>query len=129
MMRGSTAAAATTCSFIVGLSSTALPVQGRIRRRSHFDAVTADARQHQRHEQMIEIFDEPSADEGERAAGPRVERRERSQQRWRNDDALRRRRDVDDGAVDVEQDRDAGEVDWFQDRLPEGRLDNETASS
>ena len=73
---------------------------------------------------MIEIFDEPSADESERAVGPRVKRRERSQQRRRNHDALGRRRHVDNGAVDVEQDRDAGEVDWFQNRLPERRLDN-----
>ena len=71
--------------------------------------MSADTRQPER-EQIIEIFDKPAADERKCAVGSRVQLAERSNQRCRHHDALGRRRDIEDGAVDIEQDREFGKV-------------------
>jgi hypothetical protein len=59
-----------------------------------FDAVSADTRQLERHEQAIEILYQPPADECECAAGSPMQLGERSNQRCRHRDALGRCRDV-----------------------------------
>src|ERR1700680_342406 len=75
-----------------------------------FDAVSADTRQLERHEQAIEVLYQPAADERECAAGSPVQLGERSNQRCRHRNALGRCRNVEDGAVDIEQDCDVGDV-------------------
>jgi hypothetical protein len=75
-------------------------------RNAPFDAVPADTRQLERHEQAIEVLYQPAADERERPAGSPMQLGERSNQRCRHRDALGRCRDVEDGAVDIEQDCD-----------------------
>src|SRR5580704_13512585 len=73
-------------------------------RNAPFDAVSADTRQLERHEQAIEVLYQPAADERECAAGSPVQL------------ALGRCRNVEDGAVDIEQDCDLGDVE----KIPPG---------
>ena len=75
------------------------------RHRAHLGAVAADRRELQRGEDQVDIVKRPAADQRHRAAGQLLQAAERMPQRRRHPDLLRRRRDIEDGAVDVEQDR------------------------
>ncbi len=81
--------------------------RGRARHRSvgeaQFGAVTRDGRQLQRLEEQVELGERTAAHEGERAADALGEPLQRNRQVGRNHDLERRRREVEDGPVDIEQ--------------------------
>ena len=77
-------------------------------------AVAADRRQTKRRENQIEIGDRPAADERDGAVGPLSDKRERSQQRFGHMDGVRRRRDVEDRAVDIEQNGEIAKIEGVQ---------------
>src|SRR5580704_1603612 len=79
-------------------------------RNAPFDAVSADTRPLERHEQAIEVLYQPPADECECAIGLRMQLAKRSNQRRRHHDALGRCGDIEDGSVDIEQDCNLGDV-------------------
>ena len=85
------------------------------RRQPRLGAVAADGRQLQRREQRVEIADRPPAHQRQRAAGERGEPRQRVLEVVGNDDLERRRADVDQRAVDVEQEGDRGRVEAAED--------------
>ena len=74
-------------------------------RGPEFRAMTADRRQFQGCDSCIDVLERPAADQRERAAGAVQERRERFPQALMYMYGPRRRREVEQRAVDVEQDR------------------------
>jgi hypothetical protein len=83
--------------------------------------VSSYTRQLEWYEQIIEVFDEPAADERNRAIGSHMQFAEYLNQRCRHHDALWRRRDVEDGSVYVEQDRDPSDVNGARTSSPQRR--------
>jgi len=88
----------------------------------------SDTRQLERREQLVEDFNESAADKCKCATGPHVKVAERSEQQRRHHDAPGRRRDVENGSVDIKQDRDLGDVDGIQTQPAEGVIRNEVRS-
>ncbi len=70
-----------------------------------FGAMTADRRQLQGSKDQVDIGELAAAHQRQGAAGQLLQPAERVAQHRRDPDLLRRRRDIEDGAVDVEQDR------------------------
>jgi len=66
-------------------------------------AVAAHRGQPQRREDQIEIGDRPPADQRTGAFGPFDQARQRVEERFRHMNGMRRRRDIQERAVDVEQ--------------------------
>src|SRR5262249_24114859 len=74
-------------------------------RRAQFRAVAADRSKLQRRENQVNVVERASGDQRQRAAGQVVEARQRLAKLGRNPNFLRRRRQVENGAVDVEEER------------------------
>ena len=70
-----------------------------------FGTVTADRRQEQRRKNEIDVGDRAAADEGHRAVERRVERFQRRKQVGIDPDFARSWREIEQRAVDVEQER------------------------
>ena len=69
-------------------------------------AVPADRGQFERRKDAVDVFERPAADERDRAIELAAKALQRLPQIFRNEDFLRPRRDVEQGAVHVEHDRD-----------------------
>ena len=71
--------------------------------KPQFRAMARDCRKLERREEQIEFGERPSADEGERAADALGEPFQRDGQIRRNDHLERRRREIEDRPVHIEQ--------------------------
>ena len=78
--------------------------------QTHFGAMPADRRQTQRRKQTIEISDRTAADQRNGSAGQIEQALERLKQRVGNMHFARRRTDIDDRAIHVEQKRNRFQI-------------------
>ena len=72
---------------------------------AQFRAVTADGGKLQRRKNQIDVMKRAAGDQRQGAAGQGVEPRQRLPQPGRHPDLLRRRREIENRAVDIEQNR------------------------